>query len=169
MRWVEFCPLPLEGTGHSISSLWLEGAASRAREEVSCEPPHFKPVLDFYFSFSPRQSLQSLAFVIPELPLVPLGEPGFTPHSTSLAPCFALGCDLQVFLRPWAAFCCVIVSSPGAWCVGLQRVRCHYVTCFLSSSSPRDVAQPLLRGLRESSVGLGTASDQAIPSQHHQT
>ncbi|XP_032717121.1 DNA mismatch repair protein Mlh1 isoform X3 [Lontra canadensis] len=37
------------------------------------------------------------------------------------------------------------------------------------STTPRNAAEPLLCGLRESAVGLGTASDQVIPSQHHQT
>ncbi|XP_059018122.1 DNA mismatch repair protein Mlh1 isoform X2 [Mustela lutreola] len=37
------------------------------------------------------------------------------------------------------------------------------------STTSRDAAEPLLCGLCESAVGLGTASDQVIPSQHHQT
>lgn len=36
------------------------------------------------------------------------------------------------------------------------------------SSSPGDAPKPLLCGLCDSSVGLGTAPDQAVSSQHYQ-
>lgn len=69
--------------------------------------------------------------------------------------------------RP-VALLSLVLALGALGCKGVSG-GCHDVTGFLFSSSPRDAAPPLLRGLCERAVGPGTASDQAVPSQHHQT
>lgn len=73
-----------------------------------------------------------------------------------------------VFSKRFSSGILTYLPLVRAWCLDGGAGGLAPLTCALFSSPAGDAAQPLLRGLCECAVGLGTAPDQVIPSQHHQ-